>query len=357
MDVPASDAGTDARPETGGPPDGGPDAPVDAPPDGGIDGGDEDGGTDGGGPTCPTTDLFMAEGVSVASGETATSTETFAADCADGAPSPARTFHWAAPRTGNFLFHTAGSDFDTAVVLLETTCTGIQVDCSDDVETDITSRAAASLGAGDEVVIVVTGFSSEDSGNFELSIEEGPSEETGLCGNGADDDRDLASDCEDPDCAAVCMETICDDMIDDDGDGRADCFDSDCASAPACTEICDDSVDNDGNGAIDCLDPDCALDAVCTEDCGNGVDDDGDGSADCLDAFCADDPRCAELDCTNSIDDDGDGFVDCIDGDCTGDPACDPGFDSCIGILCIPEASCQVCSDGRARCVLIGSSC
>ncbi|MCB9525251.1 MAG: proprotein convertase P-domain-containing protein [Myxococcales bacterium] len=58
-----------------------------------------------------------------------------------------------------------------------------------------------------------------------------------LCGNGIDDDRDGAMDCDDSECAAdpACVEPeVCDDFIDNDGDGDTDCADSDCAEHGAC---------------------------------------------------------------------------------------------------------------------------
>jgi len=47
---------------------------------------------------------------------------------------------------------------------------------------------------------------------------------------------------------------------------------------------CADGLDDDGDGLIDCEDADCA--AVCLEDCGDGTDDDSDGYIDCEDDDC-----------------------------------------------------------------------
>jgi WD40 repeat protein len=66
------------------------------------------------------------------------------------------------------------------------------------------------------------------------------------CGNGLDDDGDLAFDCEDPDCdgqacgtGCLCQENVrteslCGDGVDNDGDTKKDCDDPDCDSRPAC---------------------------------------------------------------------------------------------------------------------------
>ncbi len=61
---------------------------------------------------------------------------------------------------------------------------------------------------------------------------------------------------------------ICDDGADNDGDGDTDCDDSDCADDAACPqpEVCGDGVDNDGDGDIDCLDADCEGNIACVDD-------------------------------------------------------------------------------------------
>ena len=94
------------------------------------------------------------------------------------------------------------------------------------------------------------------------------------CVNGADDDMDLATDCEDSDCAThpfccpTCAGEICDNDIDDDGDFDVDCADIDCMAHPLCSggsfcgdgvldvpiETCDDGgAPRDGDGcSFDC---------------------------------------------------------------------------------------------------------
>ena len=58
------------------------------------------------------------------------------------------------------------------------------------------------------------------------------------CDNGADDDEDGLTDCDDPDCEvdAACAPPVeaCSDGVDNDGDGLADCEDSDCAALLVC---------------------------------------------------------------------------------------------------------------------------
>jgi hypothetical protein len=88
-------------------------------------------------------------------------------------------------------------------------------------------------------------------------------------------------DCEDLDCAPVCVE-FCDDGVDNDGDGLLDCEDADCIAE--CTEICDDGIDNDRDGLLDCEDDDCM--AECAEICDDGWDNDHDGATDDMDPDC-----------------------------------------------------------------------
>lgn len=86
-----------------------------------------------------------------------------------------------------------------------------------------------------------------------------------VCDDGADNDDDGATDCDDPDCtghpACPLPVEVCDDGMDNDADGDTDCDDPDCDGDPACAppppEVCFDNADNDGDGAIDCDDSDC----------------------------------------------------------------------------------------------------
>ncbi len=114
-------------------------------------------------------------------------------------------------------------------------------------------------------------------------------DQPGECSDGADNDRDGAYDCDDPDCMASpdCDEPDtdeptevegdeageCDDGADNDGDGATDCDDDGCDDDPACDEPaevegdeageCDDGVDNDGDGATDCDDDGCDAATAC----------------------------------------------------------------------------------------------
>ena len=89
---------------------------------------------------------------------------------------------------------------------------------------------------------------------------------------------------------------LCWNGADDDNDGLTDCEDDDCVASTACVtgEVCNNDVDDDGDGAIDCADDECArTDLSCVAElCDNGADDDGDGNADCNDHKCEHAPVC-----------------------------------------------------------------
>ena len=87
-------------------------------------------------------------------------------------------------------------------------------------------------------------------------------------------------------------------------------------------EICDDGADNDGDEATDCDDDDCVDDAACIEICDDGADNDQDEAIDCLDTDCADALNCQIEICDDGQDNNGDDAIDCDDEDCDGDPAC-----------------------------------
>jgi hypothetical protein len=163
------------------------------------------------------------------------------------------------------------------------------------------------------------------AGMFTLTVSCGSGED---CGNGADDDGDGATDCDDAECASAerCRETACANGVDDDGDGATDCADIDCVAEAVCLPEgnCTNRVDDDSDGATDCADEDCAGHPTCIPEtnCHNGSDDDLDGLTDCRDPDCASDPRCEETVCNDLVDNDGDGLTDCADDDCARAPGC-----------------------------------
>jgi hypothetical protein len=246
---------------------------------------------------CPDEDLGMATGEGISAGDTSSASARFAAGCAAGEDSPALRFSWTAPSAGSFAIDTYGSIFDTALVVLDGTCSGAELACDDDTGRDLQSMVTIDATAGQSFVIIVTGFDGSASGEYTLSITQPAASEAGLCSNGLDDDRDGFADCDDDDDCGMepsCTETMCSDGLDDDGDFSIDCEDYDCSTDPACAEKCDDAIDNDLDFLTDCEDSDCDADPACAglERCANGTDDDGDGDVDCFDDDCLFHPDC-----------------------------------------------------------------
>ncbi|HZI04378.1 MAG TPA: tryptophan synthase alpha chain, partial [Archangium sp.] len=115
-----------------------------------------------------------------------------------------RAHLWTAPRSGTFVFDTAGSGYGNALYVL-TGCRGLELGCS-------ASRSAGKTGApvvkltlekGQRVLVVVDGPAGTDGAwpiRYTLHITEYVPRETGRCANGADDDADGRADEADSDC-------------------------------------------------------------------------------------------------------------------------------------------------------------
>jgi len=186
-------------------------------------------------PACPAQDLGSTTGDAVATGNADAARNRVTSSCGGGSGTTA-TFLWTAPSSGTFNFSTVGSNYDTVLsVLASASCAGPEIGCNDDQSTDVTSRVDATLVSGDQVVVAVHRYGGE-TGDYVLSIWEGlPANEAG-CADGADEDRDGLTDCQDDDCAveAFCVETDCTNTLDDDGDGYTDCEDTDCDLDETC---------------------------------------------------------------------------------------------------------------------------
>ncbi len=268
---------------------------------------------------CAAIDLHSEIGARVAMGTTLGATDRHTPMCSSSA-SPDAWFTWTAPMAGNWTFDTEGSDFDTVIDILSG-CTGSSLGCDDDGLAP-QSRADVRLTLHQSVVIIVDGYGSQ-TGHYLLNIGMVPTE---ICNDSIDNDGDVFTDCEDPDCATdpLCDESMhCTDHIDNDVDFFTDCEDSDCSSQMVCLETgvnCADGLDNDMDGHIDCADSDCASITSCNEamNCGDFVDNDRDDLVDCADSDCATNALCmpTETNCNNGLDDDRDGLVDCSDSNC-----------------------------------------
>ncbi|MGH1344848.1 MAG: hypothetical protein ACRBN8_25025 [Nannocystales bacterium] len=116
---------------------------------------------------CVETLLDPPLGTEVASVDTQPQRDSFAGTCG-GETAKDVAFQWIAPFTDYFVFDTVGSDFDTALYLLET-CDGEEIACSDNANGGVSSRLVRRHEAGEQVVIVVDGETGQD-GNAVLNI-------------------------------------------------------------------------------------------------------------------------------------------------------------------------------------------
>lgn len=108
-----------------------------------------------------------ALGPAVASADTQLQRDDFEGSCG-GETAKDVAFQWVAPFTDYFVFDTSGSEFDTALYLLET-CTGEELACSDNASGGVSSRIVRRQEAGEQLVIVVDGETGQD-GNAVLNI-------------------------------------------------------------------------------------------------------------------------------------------------------------------------------------------
>ncbi|MEM9068991.1 MAG: hypothetical protein AAGE52_10815 [Myxococcota bacterium] len=92
-----------------------------------------------------------------------------------GGASPDRAFRWSAPAAGDYTFDTVGSSFDTVLYVLND-CDGAEsLGCNDDTMMgELRSTVTATLTEGQEVLVVVEGFSFINAGNFVVNINEAP---------------------------------------------------------------------------------------------------------------------------------------------------------------------------------------
>jgi len=81
-----------------------------------------------------------------------------------------RSFEFTAPAAGTYTFSSAGSDYDTVLYLLDT-CGGTELACDDDGGPSTQSELSYTFTAGQTVVVVLDGYSSSSTGNFELVVE------------------------------------------------------------------------------------------------------------------------------------------------------------------------------------------
>ena len=106
-------------------------------------------------PQCPMYELGGVMGQAVVADELPwTSSSVFENWC--NGSGAAATMLWTAPYTGTFVFDTAGSTFDT-VLLVRDSCDGITIDCNDDY-IGLQSRVMLPASAGQSVLIAIQSY-------------------------------------------------------------------------------------------------------------------------------------------------------------------------------------------------------
>ncbi len=120
--------------------------------------------------TCPQITLPSTLPVTMSGTTVGGMQQTAEPSCSSTDGAPDATFLWTAPSTGLFTIDTNGSDFDTVLVVRDASCAGAELACNDDAEDfPPQSLVTIALTAGQQVVVVVTGFAGA-SGNYVLHI-------------------------------------------------------------------------------------------------------------------------------------------------------------------------------------------
>jgi len=90
-----------------------------------------------------------------------------------GLAAPEVVYRWTAPASGTYVVDSAGSQFDTILVVRDGDCNGRELACDDDGGSGVTSRLTVTLSAGQTIAIIVDGFEN-GSGAFGLNINRVP---------------------------------------------------------------------------------------------------------------------------------------------------------------------------------------
>jgi hypothetical protein len=153
-----------------------------------------------GGAGCAHQELGSALPVTV-HGETVDSGDGFQGTCGMSLQQD-RAHLWTAPKSGTFVFDTAGSGFGNALYVL-TGCRGTELACAVGRPGGRAASVKLTLAQGQSVLVVVDGMSNDDFEEpirYTLHISEYAPTEAGRCHDGADNDADGLADQQDPDC-------------------------------------------------------------------------------------------------------------------------------------------------------------
>lgn len=210
--------------------------------------------------SCMTSEGVVAITMPQTMGDTTNATSDLNPTCASSSGSgPDRTYRLDLPAMQSLSMNMTAS-FDTSTVLLNSSCGGTAIACSDPLNMSVGALAAGTY------YFVVDGYFSTSKGTYTINT-------SGKIANGAPcDAHPLAQSgaltcgsgyaCKGTTGAKTCQPAACGDGMDNNGNGKTD-YPAD----PGCTSTSDDSEDNVCPGAA------CPV-------CSNGADDDMDGLTD-----------------------------------------------------------------------------
>ncbi|WP_437817857.1 MXAN_6577-like cysteine-rich protein [Sorangium sp. So ce1078] len=124
-------------------------------------------------PSCPAGTLASAAPQTITGstvGRPNSVRPTVTTECPDAASSPDAGYAFTAPVSGDYVFDTYGSEFDTVLHVHEATCRGTQLACNDDTVVE-QSEVTVTLTVGQTVVIMVDGSDPSDVGAFTLNVK------------------------------------------------------------------------------------------------------------------------------------------------------------------------------------------
>jgi hypothetical protein len=157
---------------------------------------------------CPVYDYDLGSTIGLAaSNYTCNEGNDESSSCGGAGASQDISFRWQAPAAGDWTFDTLGSTYDTVLHAKDmTSCT--ELVCNDDTYS-LKSAITLNLAQGDEIFLVVDGYSTFSCGYFNLHIQSGPcpdSDRDGICddvevcfGDDASGDDDFDATCNDVD--------------------------------------------------------------------------------------------------------------------------------------------------------------